>query len=173
MFNPESFLYNRLGKGLNSKPWKLDKRWIHFYCLVHTPTLFSGLLFMEPKKNSGPYPPSHYLADMDKVVETLTLRAMTAGNDGDFDTAFLNMDLALWLSQSLKKKSLEAVLLNNLGLLYTMEGSWDRAMLTFDRSMEIAVEFCLPHDNFLITLKSNISCLFDPKIATPGSQKDN
>lgn len=129
---------------------------------------------MAPKKNSpgkknGHSGSSDYLTDMDKIVEALTLRAMAAGNDGDFDTAFSNMELALWLSQSLKKKCLEATLLNNLGLLYTMNGAWDKAMLTFDRSMEIAMASCPSHNNFLATLKRNISCLFDPKIATPGN----
>ncbi len=131
---------------------------------------------MEPKRNSagknnGHFSSSDYLRDVDKLVGTLTMRAMAEGNAGDFNMAFSDMELALWLSQSLGKKCLESVLLNNLGLLYTMNGSWDSAMLTFDRSMEIATESCPSNNSFLTTLKKNISSLFDPKIATPGNPR--
>ncbi|WP_300465273.1 tetratricopeptide repeat protein [Desulfobacula sp.] len=107
------------------------------------------------------------------MIETLTLRATAAGNDDDFKTAFLNMELALWMTQSLEKKCLEAVLLNNLGLLYTMQGAWDRAILTFDHSMEIAFDSCTSQGNFLTILNKNISCLFDPKIAKPGDSDND
>ncbi len=131
---------------------------------------------MEPERNSsgknnGNDTPADYLQNVTKIVETLAMRAMADGNVGDFETAFLNMELAIWLSQNMGKKCLESVLLNNLGLLHTMNGSWDKAMLTFDRSMEIAMEYCPAQNNFLTTLKKNISCLFDPKIATPGNPK--
>lgn len=126
-----------------------------------------------PDKGSGHSIPSDYLIEMDKVVETLTLKAMAAGNDGDFNTAFSTMEVALWISQSLENKCLEAVLLNNMGLLYTMNGAWDRAMLTFDHSMEIAIAFCPSNDNFLTTLKRNIFCLFNPRIVTPSEPKDD
>lgn len=128
---------------------------------------------MEPEENgfgkdNDDFISSDYLTEMDKMIRALTLRAMAAGNEKDFNTAYLNMDLAMWMAQSLEKKCLEAALLNNLGLLYTMQGSWDKAMLTFDRAMEIALASCTSHDNFLSTLKKNIACLFDPKITTPG-----
>ncbi|MCG8619199.1 MAG: tetratricopeptide repeat protein [Desulfobacterales bacterium] len=119
-------------------------------------------------KNNDPFQPSEYLAEMDNVIRVITLRGMTAGNDGDFETAFLHMELALWLARSLENKCLEATLLNNLGLLYTMQGTWDRALFTFDRAMEIALAFCESHDKFIAILKKNISCLFDPKLTIPG-----
>ena len=127
---------------------------------------------MEPEKNrpgenNDDFTPSDYLTETDNMVRTLTFRAMSAGNDGDFNSAFSDMELALWMSQSLGKKCLEATLLNNLGLLYTMQGAWDKALLTFDRSMEIALDSCSSHGDFLSTLDKNISCLFDPKIAAP------
>lgn len=129
---------------------------------------------MEPEKNDSEknnsrFSASDYLADMDRIIHTLTLRAMGAGNEKDFNTAYSTMELALWLSQSLGKKCLEAVLLNNMGLLQTMEGAWDRAMLSFDRSMQMALVSCPPDDNFLLVLKKNIACLFDPKTAMPGN----
>ena len=128
---------------------------------------------MEPEKESpgkgnDDFNPSDYQAQMEKMIGTLTLRAMAAGNDGDFDTAFLNMELALWMTQNIEKRCLEAVILNNMGLLYTMQRVWDRAMLTFDRSMEIASDSCTSQGSFLPTLSKNISCLFDPKIAKPA-----
>lgn len=119
------------------------------------------------KKNNSRSGPSDYDTHMERVVQTLTMRAMAAGNEGDFETAFLTMELALWLTHTLGKNCLEAVLLNNQGLLYTLSGSWDRAMVSFDRAMTLAVESCPAHDNFLAVLKKNIACLFDPKIAPP------
>lgn len=121
--------------------------------------------------NNRPAPPGYH-KDMEDLVQTLTLRAMAAGNTGDFKTAFLNMELALWLAQSLNKQCLEGVLLNNLGLLYTLEGSWDTALLFFDNAMTLALTSCPANDRFLATIKRNISCLFDPKIAAPGSPGD-
>lgn len=128
---------------------------------------------MEPEKesserNNDNFSSSDYQTQIEGMIGTLTFRAMAAGNDGDFKTAFLNMELALWMTQSLEKKCLEAALLNNLGLLYTMQGSWDRAMLTFDHSMEIAVDACNSQGNFLSILRKNILCLFDLKITKPG-----
>lgn len=127
---------------------------------------------MEPEKDSSGgsndnFSSSDYQTQIKEMIVTLTLRAMAAGNDDDFKTAFSNMELALWMSQSLEKKGLEAALLNNLGLLYTMQGAWDRAMLTFDHSMEIAFDSCTSQGNFLSILNKNISCLFDPKITKP------
>jgi len=121
-----------------------------------------------PERDNEEFSPSEYLGQLDKLIRPVTLRAMAAGNDGDFETALLNMELALWISKSLGKTCTEAALLNNLGLLYTMQGFWDKAMLTFDRSMEIALGSCHSQEDFLSTLSKNISTLFDPKIATPG-----
>lgn len=128
---------------------------------------------MEPEKDSSGrsndnFSSSDYQTQIEEMIGTLTLRAMAAGNDGNFKTAFLNMELALWMTQSLEKKCLEATLLNNLGLLYTMQGAWDKAMLTFDHSMEIAFDSCTSQGNFLSILNKNISCLFDPKITKPN-----
>ncbi len=128
---------------------------------------------MEPEKDSSGrsndnFSSSDYQTQIEEVIGTLTLRAMAAGNDNDFKTAFLDMELALWMTQSLEKKCLEAALLNNLGLLFTMQGAWDKAMLTFDHSMEIAFNSCSFQSNFLSILNKNISCLFDPKIIKPG-----
>lgn len=125
-----------------------------------------------PDKYDGHFNASEYLADMDEIIRTLTLRAMAEGNKKDFDAAHSDMALALWMCQSLGNKCLEATLLNNLGLLYTMQGVWDKAMLTYDRSMEIATASCSPQNNIFATLKKNISSLFGPKIATLGNQKD-
>ena len=128
---------------------------------------------MEPEKDSSGkgndnFSASDYQTQIEGIISILTLRAMAAGNDGDFETAFLTMEFVLWLAQSLEKKCLEAAVLNNFGLLYTLQGAWDKAMLTFDRSMEIAYESCPSQSNFLSTLTKNISCLFDPKITKPA-----
>lgn len=120
-------------------------------------------------KNNNHSTSSYDLADWEKVTEILALRAMAAGNNKDFQTAFSNMEVALWLSQNLEKKCLGAVLLNNMGLLHTLAGAWDRAMLCFDRAMTLAQESCPPNTHFLTIVKNSITCLFDPKIATPGN----
>ena len=57
---------------------------------------------MEPENNSSgkkndDFISPDYMSEMDKMIRALTLRAMDAGNDNDFDTAYLNMDVALWM----------------------------------------------------------------------------
>lgn len=138
--------------------------------------IFFGIRIMEPDDKSPEKFNDHfnaydYLDEMDKIIRTLTLRAMAEGNEKDFHAAFLNMELALWMSRSLGKKCLEATLLNNLGLLYIMQGAWDKAMLTFDRSMETASASCSSGNNIFATLKKNISSLFDPAVTTPRNPK--
>ena len=121
---------------------------------------------MEHNKDS-PENYDDYPAAMDAVIETLTLQAMAEGNSGYFNTAFATLESALWLTRSLGKTKVEAALLNNQGLLHTMNGEWDSAMLAYDRSMAIALEFCPSNDRFLNILRNNIACLFDPQVATP------
>ncbi len=127
---------------------------------------------MEPEedgfeKSNDYFSRSDYQNQIEEMIGVIVLRAMAAGNDGHFNTAYLNMELALWMTQGLGKKCLEAALLNNLGLLHTMHGAWDRALLTFDRSMKIAFDSCNSQGNFLSILNKNISCLFDPKVTKP------
>ena len=91
---------------------------------------------------------------------------MAAGNAGDFDKAFFNMEEALSLSRELDKKCLEAKLLNNLGLLYTMDGAWDQAMLSYDRSMAIVTRHYGTQNILYKTLQKNILYLYEPKAKT-------
>ncbi|CCK81462.1 uncharacterized protein TOL2_C33050 [Desulfobacula toluolica Tol2] len=87
---------------------------------------------------------------------------MEAGNNGDFDTAFLNITEALDHTRALDKKCLEAKLLNNLGILYTMQGAWDTALLNYDESLDIVVKY-YGNTNFLYrTLQKNIQYLLIP-----------
>jgi tetratricopeptide (TPR) repeat protein len=72
-----------------------------------------------------------------KIIGTLGRTGMQAGNNGDFDKAFLNLEDALSLTRDLNKKCLEAKLLNNLGTLHTMNGSWDRAMIVYEEAVDI------------------------------------
>ncbi len=101
-----------------------------------------------------------------KRIGTLSREGMDAGNKGDFETAFLNMGRALAHARDLNKKCLEAKILNNLGILYTLQGAWDEALYSYDKSMTIVVD-CYGTDNFLYkTLQKNILYLFTPR-ATP------
>ncbi len=96
-----------------------------------------------------------------KLIGSLSRAGMNAGNNGDFDSAFGNLQDALVFARKLKKDCLVAKLLNNLGILYTQHGEWDRALLHYDQSMEILIN---KHgtDNFLYkTLQKNISYLFN------------
>lgn len=95
-----------------------------------------------------------------RLIGSLSRTGMEAGNNGDFKTAFMVMDDALSYARDLDKKCLEAKLLNNLGLLYTMKGQWDRALLTYDQSMGLVTEH-YGRDNILYrTLQKNMAYLF-------------
>ncbi|WDP93401.1 MAG: tetratricopeptide repeat protein [Desulfobacter sp.] len=90
---------------------------------------------------------------------------MKAGNNGDFNKAFLNLEDALSLSRELDKKCLEAKLLNNIGILHTMNGRWDKAMAAYDESMDLVCDH-YGTGNFLYkTLQKNIGYLFNLDVA--------
>lgn len=95
-----------------------------------------------------------------KRIGSLNRTAMAAGNARDFKTAFPRMNDALSATRRLDKKCLEAKLLNNMGNLYTMSGQWDKALLAYERSMDIVTEF-YGTDNILYkTLQKNLVYLF-------------
>ena len=101
------------------------------------------------------------LRNLLKVIGNLSRQGMDAGNRGDFEKAFLNIEDALAMSRDLNKKCLEAKLLNNLGILHTMHGTWENAMNAYDESMDI-VSSHYGTQNFLYkTLQKNIGYLFD------------
>ena len=118
------------------------------------------------RKNCGQALPPKFLRKLLKQIGNLSRTGMEAGNAGNFEKAFLNMDEALSLSRELDKKCLQAKLLNNLGLLYTMNGAWDKAMTTYDRSMSIVTRYYGTQNFLYKTLQKNIKYLFDPKPLT-------
>lgn len=106
-----------------------------------------------------------FLKSLLKQIGNLSRTGMAAGNSGDFDTAFFHLEEALSLSRELDKKCLEAKLLNNLGLLYTMSGAWDRAMPLFDRAMEMVTRHYGTRNILYKTLQKNITYLIDPELS--------
>ncbi len=112
--------------------------------------------------------PKSTLRSLLKLIGNLSRTGMYAGNNGDFDKAFLCLEDALALSRDLDKKCLEAKLLNNLGNLHTMNGSIDKAMAAYDESMHIVCDH-YGTGNFLYkTLQKNIAYLFHLDV-TPAS----
>jgi len=97
-----------------------------------------------------------------KMIGNLSRTGMQAGNNGDFDQAFSNMNEALDYTKELDKKCLEAKLLNNFGLLYTMQGAWDKAMLKYEQSLDIVVAHYGTSNILYRTLQKNILYLFKP-----------
>ena len=75
-----------------------------------------------------------------KLIGSLSRAGMSAGNKGDFDSAFGNITDALFFARKLNKDCLVAKLLNNLGILYTQKGIWDKALLSYEQSMDIVSE---------------------------------
>jgi tetratricopeptide (TPR) repeat protein len=101
------------------------------------------------------------LRHMLKVIGNLSRTGMDAGNRGDFDGAFLKLEDALSMSRELDKKCLEAKLLNNIGILHTMNGSWEDAMSFYEASLTIVSDH-YGTGNFLYrTLQKNIGYLFN------------
>lgn len=101
-----------------------------------------------------------------KMIGNLSRTGMKAGNAGDFDKAFLNIEDALSLTRELDKKCLEAKLLNNLGILYTMYGAWDKALLIYDKSLDIVTDHYGTHNYLYKTLQKNIGYLLSPNVGT-------
>lgn len=94
-------------------------------------------------------------------IGTLSRTGMEAGNNGDFEKAFLLMDDALSYAGELDKKCLEAKLLNNRGLLCTLQGRWDAALLDYDRSLGIVTAHYGTDNVLYRTLQKNMAYLFD------------
>ena len=117
------------------------------------------------KKNSGPSLSPGFIKSLLKQIGNLSRTGMAAGNLGDFDKAFLNLEEALSLCRELDKKCLEAKLLNNLGLVCTMSGAWEDAIFAYDRAMEIVTEHYGTRNGLYRTLQKNITYLFDPGVS--------
>ncbi|MBT3803678.1 MAG: tetratricopeptide repeat protein [Desulfobacula sp.] len=112
------------------------------------------------KKSNHYRLPKQELKLMLKLIGTLSRSGMVAGNNGDFDSAFHNCRQALLLAKELKKECLVAKLLNNLGILYHQSGAWDKALLSYEKSMSIVIKN-YGQQNFLYkTIQKNITCLF-------------
>lgn len=96
-----------------------------------------------------------------RVIGNLSRTGMAAGNSGDFETAFLNLEDALAMSRDLNKRCLEAKLLNNLGILHTMNGTWESAMDAYDESLDIVNRYYGTGNYLYRTLQKNIGYLFN------------
>lgn len=96
-----------------------------------------------------------------KLIGQLSRTGMKAGNEGDFQSAFLNLEDALSLSRELDKKCLEAKLLNNLGILHTLNGRWDRAMAAYDQSLTLVSDHYGTKNFLYRTVQKNIGYLFN------------
>ena len=94
-----------------------------------------------------------------KEIGNLNRRGMQHANDGDLSTAFLRIDAGLSLARVLDKKCIEAKLLNSLGILYTMDHQWDKALLTYDQAMKIVNEYYGKENILYQTLGKNIAYL--------------
>lgn len=106
--------------------------------------------------------PPHCLRPLLKTIGNLSRTGMEAGNNGDFDKAFSHLEDALSLSRDLNKTCLEAKLLNNTGVLHTMNGAWDRALLAYERSMQIVSDRYGTRNVLYRTLQKNIRYLLEP-----------
>lgn len=100
-----------------------------------------------------------------KLIGFLNRSAMAAGNQGYFGTAFTNMEKAMSYTRGLDKKCLEAKLLNNMGNLYTMSGEWDKALLVYERSMDIVTEDYGTANTLYRTLQKNLAYLLKLDVA--------
>lgn len=103
-----------------------------------------------------------------KLIGNLSRTGMEAGNMGDFEKAFLNMEDAFSLAKDLNRKCLEAKLLNNFGLLYTMSGSWDQALLMYEQSMDVVTGYFGTDNSLYKALQKNIGYILNLDVSTGG-----
>lgn len=94
-----------------------------------------------------------------KLIGNLSRSAMIAGNRGDFETAFDNSNQALLLALELEKECLVAKLLNNIGILYCQSGAWDKALLSYEKAMDIVVQTYGEHNLLFKIIQKNLTCL--------------
>lgn len=104
--------------------------------------------------------PKHKLKSMLKLIGALSRSGMVAGNNGDFDSAFNHCKRALLLAMELKKECLVAKILNNLGILYCQSGAWDKALLSYEKSMSIVTENYGQNNILYKTIQKNVTSLF-------------
>ncbi len=100
-----------------------------------------------------------------KLIGNLSKTGMEAGNAGNFDKAFLNMEDALTYARELDKKCLEAKLLNNMGNLYTMSGEWDKALLNYEQAITIVTDNYGKANILYKTLQKNLGYLLNLDVA--------
>jgi tetratricopeptide (TPR) repeat protein len=91
-----------------------------------------------------------------KLIGSLNRTGMEKGNLGKFNQAFLLLEDALSLSRDISKKCLEAKVLNNMGILHTMSGSWDKAMINYDQALNIVSDHYGTNNFLYKTLQKNI-----------------
>lgn len=95
-----------------------------------------------------------------KLIGSLNRAGMNCGNSGDFDAAISNLKDAVLFSKTLDKACLNAKLLNNMGILYTQKGVWDKALLLFDQAMDLVVSQYGTQNYLYKTIQKNIGYLF-------------
>ena len=99
-----------------------------------------------------------------RLIGGLNRAGMASGNNGDFDAAVGNLNDALTLAEQLDKQCLVGKLLNNLGIIYTQSGSWDRAMLSYGRAMNLVSTHHGTNNVLYKTIQKNISYLCGVKL---------
>ncbi|MEA1968711.1 MAG: tetratricopeptide repeat protein [Thermodesulfobacteriota bacterium] len=90
----------------------------------------------------------------------LNRAGMAAGNKGRFKEAEKNLKSALGKIYGIGLKCLEPKILNNLGLIYAMEGRWDKSLFYYNDALEI-IEERIGKDNSLYRIiQKNLTALF-------------
>lgn len=62
---------------------------------------------------------------------------MAACNEGRLEEAEAKLTRALDQARATGIKCLEAKILNNLGIIYTFQGAWDKALLIYEKALDI------------------------------------
>lgn len=108
--------------------------------------------------------PAFQLKKQLKEIGHLNRSGMQAGNNEDFKDAHERLESALKLSEKLGKHCLEAKIRNNMGILFAMQGKWDKALFAYDDAMEI-IDRQYGKDNFFYRLlQKNILQILQPDL---------
>ena len=99
-----------------------------------------------------------------KTIGYLNRTGMADGNAGRYQEAKSKLRRALEKIQNIGLDCLEPKILNNLGLVYAMEGRWDRALLYYNDALSMT-EFQSGNETTLYrTVQKNITTLFERPI---------
>lgn len=95
-----------------------------------------------------------------KSIGYLNRKGMNDGNAGRFEDAKQKLRTALEKTRANSLSHLEAKILNNIGLIYAMEGDWSQALFHYNDAMAMLEYLSITDTTLCKTIQKNTTQLF-------------